>query len=422
MTCHPPLAIRHPGFVLGTRLTIRAQPKSDRTGRPVARREGAAGGVDQLGLGVEAEPPVDRGGQVGGGDRVGGGVGAVAVAGAVDVAPLDAAAGEHGRVAVGPVVAAGVAVDPGRPAELAERDDQGRVEQAAGVEVLDQGRQAPVGDRQQVVAVLVEDLEVGVPVLPLLAEVVDVDERDAGLDQPAGQQQVLAAHLAGDSPARRRCRPPPPEPTRGRLVVVAVAVAESRILAVEFAGPRGSPASRGAGTPSRRARPSRAASSSSPTPLPTSIASSRSRRRTRRAGARSSGVVSSSARVGASGGVDDDLERVVGRPEEAAALAGDVDDVAEGERQGGVRHVEPALAPEVAQRPAEAGEELRLGGEELLVALRRRAAGEGLHRGRVVQAVAVGHAPDQGDLVHDRRHHRQVLGDEHAGGRWWRSA
>ncbi len=44
---------------------------------------------------------------------------------------------------------------------------------------------------------LVEVLEVRVPVLSLLAEIEDVDERHASLDQAPGHQKILAAHLAG---------------------------------------------------------------------------------------------------------------------------------------------------------------------------------------------------------------------------------
>src|SRR5262249_31575242 len=60
-----------------------------------------------------------------------------------------------------------------------------------------QRRETLVERGQQVRLVLVEDPEVGVPVLPLLLEVVDVDERHPGLDQPAREQEVLAAHLPG---------------------------------------------------------------------------------------------------------------------------------------------------------------------------------------------------------------------------------
>ena len=62
--------------------------------------------------------------------------------------------------------------------------DEGEVRRGAGVQILNQGRERLVRRRQQVVLVLPEALEVGVPVLALLAEVVDVDERHAGFDQP----------------------------------------------------------------------------------------------------------------------------------------------------------------------------------------------------------------------------------------------
>ena len=116
-----------------------------------------------------------------------------------DAAPPDAAAGEEGRVAGVPVVAAGPVVDLRRAAELAHGDDQGRVQQAAVVQVVEQGREGPV--EHPAVAVL-HDLEVAVVHVPAaVARVlgpldvrapVDLDERDARLDQPAGDQAALA--------------------------------------------------------------------------------------------------------------------------------------------------------------------------------------------------------------------------------------
>jgi hypothetical protein len=73
--------------------------------------------------GVDAEPPVDGRGQVARGDGLVGGVRADAVAGAVDCAALHPAARQQHRVAIGPVVAATVAVDLGRAAELAHRQN-----------------------------------------------------------------------------------------------------------------------------------------------------------------------------------------------------------------------------------------------------------------------------------------------------------
>ena len=61
-----------------------------------------------------------------------------------DLAAADAAAGEEGAVDLRPVVAAGGLVDPGGPAELAPGDHRHVVEQAAGVEVFDQGAEALV--------------------------------------------------------------------------------------------------------------------------------------------------------------------------------------------------------------------------------------------------------------------------------------
>ena len=96
--------------------------------------------------------------------------------------------------AVGPavVVAAGVAVDLGRPAELAHHHDQRVVEQAPLAEVFDQRGDPLVERRGQGVLDRREVLRVRVPAELAHAAVVDRDERDARLDQPAGQQARLA--------------------------------------------------------------------------------------------------------------------------------------------------------------------------------------------------------------------------------------
>ena len=61
---------------------------------PFGETIGAAGEVADLGRGVEAEPPEECRGQVGGGDGVEVGVGAELVAGAEDGSAADSAAGQ----------------------------------------------------------------------------------------------------------------------------------------------------------------------------------------------------------------------------------------------------------------------------------------------------------------------------------------
>src|SRR5436305_1313015 len=76
----------------------------------------------------------------------------------------DARAGQHGRVAPRPVLAPGVAGrDLGGAAELADPDDQGLVEQAPGVHVVEQGREAAVGGGHEAILEVVEVVAVGVP-------------------------------------------------------------------------------------------------------------------------------------------------------------------------------------------------------------------------------------------------------------------
>ena len=80
---------------------------------------------------ADAEQVEDRRRQVLGLDLVGAGVGAQGVAGAIHLGRPDACAGQGEAEDVAPVVAAALAVDLRRAAELADGDDQRLVEQAA---------------------------------------------------------------------------------------------------------------------------------------------------------------------------------------------------------------------------------------------------------------------------------------------------
>src|SRR5262245_55881270 len=124
--------------------------------------------VNYLRRRVDAESPEDRCREVAWRDRIGRRIGSVPITGAVDRAAADSAAGQEDCVAMRPVVAAALAVDLRGSPELAHRDNERAFEKPAGVEIFDQGRQPAIGRRQQVRLVLIEALEVGVPVLSLL--------------------------------------------------------------------------------------------------------------------------------------------------------------------------------------------------------------------------------------------------------------
>ena len=83
------------------------------------------------------------------------------------------------------VAAVVAALDHRRAAELAAPDDQRLVEQAALLEVLDQGGAGLVG----VVAVLLEVVDQVAVLVPGFVE--ELHEAHAPLDQPAGQQAVV---------------------------------------------------------------------------------------------------------------------------------------------------------------------------------------------------------------------------------------
>ena len=110
----------------------------------------------------------------------------VGAGGADDLASLDAAAGQGDVEDFGEVVAAGVGVDLGCSAELAHPHDQGLIEHAALLQVGDQGCEPRI-DLAGVLADLFVVLLVGVPAVGA-----DLDESDARLDEPAGEQAPLA--------------------------------------------------------------------------------------------------------------------------------------------------------------------------------------------------------------------------------------
>ena len=118
---------------------------------------------------------------------------AAVAGGADDLAAADAAAGQGHAERPRIVVAAGVGVDARRAAELAHPDHQRPVEQAAFLQVAAPGPRSPgrparsgACTRSKLSWCVSQPFEV------------DLDERDARLDQPAGQQAALA---------ERRCRP-----------------------------------------------------------------------------------------------------------------------------------------------------------------------------------------------------------------------
>src|SRR5271157_914764 len=125
---------------------------------------------------------------------------------AVDVAPLDARTGDHGRVAIGPVVAAirAVAVARGADpllraaAELTDGNHQGILQQPALVQVGKQPRETLVEHGAGSVAHPVGQVHVVVPRVVVGVGNLrpdDLDNLRAGLDQPAGEQAALAERV-----------------------------------------------------------------------------------------------------------------------------------------------------------------------------------------------------------------------------------
>ena len=123
-----------------------------------------------------------------------------ATGGADDLAPLDAAAGQGDVEDAGEVVAAGVGVDLGGPAELAHPDDQGPVEHPRGLQVGDQ-RGEPGVDRRRRACRRARAFCWWVS-QPLERTSTNVTP---ACDQPAGEQAALAERgLAVGGAERRR--------------------------------------------------------------------------------------------------------------------------------------------------------------------------------------------------------------------------
>ncbi len=99
----------------------------------------------------------------------------------------------------------------GRSAEFAHHHHERLVQQAVHFEIVEKRRDALVERRKQPGAKLLAVVGVGIPVVHVAH--VGLDDRHAGLDQPARQQERLAEH------------------------VPAVAIAQARIFAVELERP-----------------------------------------------------------------------------------------------------------------------------------------------------------------------------------------
>ena len=118
---------------LGDR-SSRAQPQQSRNRLAFGKREGPAfwrSVADRVR--VVAESAEDGRVEVGGADGIVLGVSAHGIRCADHLAAADAAARQDGRIALRPVIAAGILVDRGSSAKVSEPNHQGRIEQAAFV-------------------------------------------------------------------------------------------------------------------------------------------------------------------------------------------------------------------------------------------------------------------------------------------------
>jgi len=274
---------------------------------------------------------------------------------------------------------------------------------------LNERRQRAIRGWQQKLLVLREVVGVAIPILALLAEVINVHERHADLHQPPRDQQILAPHLAR-VPALRApgagCRLDP---------VDTVSFAHFRRLLAQIE------------------RPTNLLGIQQPQRLVIVLRQVRFGTWIRR-GDRLQPVEKLRTTLDAGGGqvvpqhqflngvtllvgVDRDSERVERRSEESAALARGVDDIVENERQSRVRHDQVSLPLQMADRRAMARKKLFDRSELLAITLRGLPAGMRFNRCRIVQAVGMMHAANQGAVVHHLGHSWQMLADSQTGHR-----
>jgi hypothetical protein len=147
-------------------------------------------------LDVDAQRHGDRGQEVLDADGSIRHLGSVGASLADDLSALDAAAGQHRRPRVRPVIAAAIAVDFRRASKLAHPDKQGRLQHAALFEVAHQGGPGRIEHCTKALDA-VEVVEMRIPAEGQIAHGGQryLDERHAMLDEPTRQQTALAEQI-----------------------------------------------------------------------------------------------------------------------------------------------------------------------------------------------------------------------------------
>ena len=154
-------------------------------------------GGAQLVAGVDAECIVNGGVEVRDGDGLFDCLFGEVVGNADDLAGAEAAAGQECAKGGGLMASSAAGVELSGAAELGGDDDEGGVEQVAGFEVVEQSRESLVEFADELV-LLELALVVGVPpgAVQEVKVVGDLDEANAGLDEPASEQAALAEGAA----------------------------------------------------------------------------------------------------------------------------------------------------------------------------------------------------------------------------------
>ncbi len=151
-------------------------------------------------IGIDAERMKDGGMEIGRSTGEFQRCGADAIGFSVDLSAFDARPGIDDREAVRIVVASRTAVDARRSTKIGQGDDQGFIEHVSIRKVVEQCREGAIVRRQHIILEPIEVVAVRIPVIArrsiqIACRHANRHHRDAHFNQPAGQQNALAADM-----------------------------------------------------------------------------------------------------------------------------------------------------------------------------------------------------------------------------------
>lgn len=151
---------------------------------------GAIESIADSGVGIDAKGGVDSGSEVIRGPCGGVRPGADFVCLSQDLTGHDAGTSEECGEAGAPVIAAGIFVDFGGPAEFSEEDHHGLLEQSAVGEVVEESGDGLIEGWEEAIFESLKDAPVIIPVLH--GPHVGLNDGDSGFNKPSSEEQGLS--------------------------------------------------------------------------------------------------------------------------------------------------------------------------------------------------------------------------------------